>query len=428
MLTDCDHFEPEKVNLHHFRYTRRGALALIASGLLSACAPGTLQWGSRTLGWPTPGADVGQAGVPQNPMPVAGALGTGRVETFGRGPVPVALLLPLTGDRALVEVGTSLANAAKLAIGFIEANPNIGENITITLHDSGSGAAGATGAASAAVQAGAKLILGPVSADQVSAAGAVARAAGIKLIGFANNPSVAGQGVFLLSVLPDMEMKRAIGHLKADGRRGLAGIFPATPYGEALATAFRQQAIAAGFSPSAVYMFSSPGEAGQIAAQAKPLIDQNRIDAIFLPERTSAPAFATALLQAGVMPGDLLQIVGSSDWAGDAAILAAPGLQGAIYPAVDEAGYNAIVGEYAARFGGRPHQLATLAYTAVILANVNRLSLATPPYDTTLLTAPGGYNGRDGQFRFLANGRAEYALAIRKVQGGGVVAVDGSRI
>src|SRR5690606_29780066 len=169
------------------------------------------------------------------------------------------------------------------------------------------------------------------------------------------------------------------------------------PYGEALATAFRQQAIAAGFSPSAVYMFSSPGEAAQIAAQSKPLIDRNAIDAIFLPERTSAPAFAAALLQAGAMPGDLLQLVGSADWAGDAAILAAPGLQGAIYPAVGEAGYNAIAGDYAARFGGRPHQLATLAYTAVILANVNRLSLATPPYDTTLLTAPGGFIGRDGQ-------------------------------
>ncbi|MBF0677327.1 MAG: penicillin-binding protein activator [Devosia sp.] len=431
MLTDCDHFEPLKVNLHHFRHTRRGVLALIASGLLTACAPGTLQWGSRTLGWPERGSGAGQGSGPTQsvqPQPEQRTMGSGRTEVFGRGPVPVAMLMPLSGDAALVQVGTSLANAAKLAIGFIEANPNIGENITITLHDSGSGAAGATSAATAAVQAGAKLILGPVSADQVSAAGTVARTAGIKLIGFANNPSVAGQGVFLLSVLPDMEMKRAIGHLKADGRRGLAGIFPATPYGEALATAFRQQAIAAGFSPSAVYMFSSPGEAAQIAAQAKPLIDRNAIDAIFLPERTSAPAFAAALLQAGAMPGDLLQLVGSADWAGDAAILAAPGLQGAIYPAVDEAGYNAIAGDYAARFGGRPHQLATLAYTAVILANVNRLSLATPPYDTTLLTAPGGFNGRDGQFRFLSNGRAEYALALRKVQAGGVVAVDGAKI
>ncbi|MCW5720273.1 MAG: hypothetical protein KIS86_03930 [Devosia sp.] len=411
-------------------YSRRGALLLALSGLVSACAPGRLQWGSRSLDFPTPGAAIGGGAGQPNPTlpPAGGAAGSGRVETFGRGPVPVSLLLPLSGEPALAQMGLGLANAARLAIAFIEANPNIGENITITLRDTGDGAAGASTAARAAVAGGAQLLLGPLKGEQVAAAAAVAQAAGVPLIGFSNAASVAGPGVYLLAVLPEMEMKRAIGFLKAEGRRGLAGIFPTTPHGEALATAFRQQAIAAGFSPSAVYMFSAQNEAAQIAAQAKPLVASGMIDALFLPERASAPAFATALNQAGIVGNELLQLVGSADWAGDAAILSAPGLQGAIYPAVDETGLNAIAPDYAARFGGRPPALSTIAYTGVILANVNRLSLARPAYSPALMTAPAGFSGRDGAFRFLSNGRAEYALAIKRVTGGGAVSVEAARI
>jgi hypothetical protein len=170
----------------------------------------------------------------------------------------------------------------------------------------------------------------------------------------------------------------------------------------------------AGFPPSAVYTFGSPSEAAQIVAQAKPLADNGMIDALFLPDRTSAPAFAAALAQAGVSPSDV-QIVGSADWEGNTTILATPALAGAIYPAVDPAEMMAIRADYQARFGSAPHPLATPAYTATILANVNTLSLANPPYGATLLTNATGFNGRDGIFRFRSDGRSEYALAIMQV-------------
>ena len=395
------------------------------AGFVAACTPGTIQWGSRTLTIPVPMANVG-GGEATNPAPTSPVANLGG-EVFGRGPVQVALLLPLSGDRGLADVGKSLANASKLAISFIEGNPNIGENITITLRDTGDTVAGATSATNAAIAQGVKLILGPLKGDQVSAAGAMARAANVPMIAFSNNSSAAGPGVYLLSVQPEMEMKRAIAYVKAQGRRGLAGAFPATPYGEALATAFRQQAIAAGFSPSAVYTYSASSEANQIVAQAKTLIDRGMIDAFFLPDRSAAPVFANALAQAGAT-GDTVQIVGSADWAGDTSLLSTPALSGALYPAVDEGGLNAIASDYQVRFGGQPHALATIAYTATILANVNKLSLATPPYDPSLLTNVGGFNGRDGQFRFLSTGRAEYALVIKQINVGGAITVDGARL
>ena len=340
----------------------------------------------------------------------------------------MALLLPLSGNPALSQLGTALANASRMAIGFIEANPNIGENVTISLRDTGDSAAGAAAAANAALAEGAKLILGPLTAEQVTAVGTVARASSVPVIGFANNGSVAGQGVYVLNVLPETEMKRALTWLMSQGRRGPAGIFPATPYGEALAAAFRTQAIAVGFNPSAVYTFSDVSEAQSIIAQAKPLVDRGMLDALFIPDRASAPIFASQLAQSGVRPDDV-QLVGSADWANDPALLANPALAGAVFPAVDEVGLNAIRADYQARFGSAPPQMATIAYTATILANVNTLSLATPPYSPQLLTNPSGFAGRDGLFRFNANGRSDYALVIRKIgAGGAVTTADAAKI
>ncbi|MBB4052371.1 ABC-type branched-subunit amino acid transport system substrate-binding protein [Devosia subaequoris] len=401
------------------RWSRRAAMVGLASAL-AACSPGTLQWGSRSFSLPWTGNGTSNGGL----SPIASA----PREQFGRGRVNVALLLPLSGNVALSQLGTALANASKLAIGFIEANPNIGENITISLRDTGDSAAGATSAANAAVAEGAQLILGPVTAEQVTAAGQVARAANIPLIGFANNSAVAMPGVYVLNILPETEMKRAVRYLRDQGRRGPAGIFPATPYGEALATAFRQQAIAAGFNPSAVYTFSDISEAQQIVDQARPLIERGAIDSLVMPDRASAATFASLLAQAGATT-ETVQLVGSADWANDSALLRSPALTGAIFPAVDEAGLNAIRADYAARFGSNPPQMATIAYTATILANVNTLSLATPPYEASLITNPAGFAGRDGLFRLHANGRSDYALVIKQIAAGGATrAVDGAKI
>lgn len=404
------------------RWTRRAAIAGLAS-FVAGCSGSSLQLGSRTLtlpfGEPTRfnnGAAnttlVSNAAPP--PMP------SGQAQTFGRGPVPVALILPLSGDPTLSQLGVALANASRLAIAFIEANPNIAENITITLRDTGGTAQGAAGAAQAAVSAGAKLILGPLTAAEITAAGNVARGANVPLIGFANNGGVASPGVYVLNVLPETEMRRSLAFLMAQGRRGPAGIFPSTPYGEALAGAFRRESVAAGFSPRAVYTFTDLGEAQGIVNQAKPMLANGQIDAMFIPDRATAGTLAGLVGQTGIRPDDV-QLVGSADWANDAGLRATPALIGAIYPAVDEAGLNAIRGDYQTRFGSAPPQMATIAYTATILANVKTLSLAQPPFTAALLTNPSGFAGRDGLFRLRSDGTSDYALAIKKIGAGGQV-------
>ncbi len=395
------------------RALRRGAVGMLVGLALAGCTASQSVVTDPATGLALPG--------PGATLPVAAG------ETFGKGPVRVALLLPLSGDASLSAVGRSMANAARLAIQFIEASPTIGDNITVVLKDTGPRGPGAGTAASQAVAEGASLILGPLRADQVIAAGAVARAAGIPVIGFSNNTGAAGPGVFLLNILPEAEMRRSLRHVQQQGRRAIAGIFPTTDYGRIQQAAFRQAVADLGLTPAAIHSFGNEAEARAAIQQVAPLIAARQVDTLVIPDRSTAPSFGVLLEEAG-LPAGSVQVVGSADWNGDATILATPALSGALYPAVDEAGYLALKAEYEAAFGETPHPLSTIAYTATILANAGPLALGTPRYDRAQLTLPAGFNGRDGLFRFLPDGRSEYALVMRQVAVGGSTVVDGAKL
>ncbi len=345
--------------------------------------------------------------------------------TLGNGPVRVALLLPLTGDVATV--GTSMANAAELAIDFIQSQSSQQLNITVVVKDTGGNAQIAAQKASEAISEGASLILGPLKAESVQAAGGVARGAGVPLIGFSNNSGAASAGVYLLNVLPEVEVKRTLSYAQAQGKQAVAAIVPATSYGQIQEGAFRQAAAELGMTVRAVYQYSNETEARNAVAQITPFLQQGSIDTLFLPDRATAPSIAVLLEQAGIDKSNLM-FIGSLDWGGDTTIPNTTFLAGAIYPAVDQAGLAALRPQYQARFGGEPHPFSTLAYTAVLLANTSSLSMSLPRYDQTQLTRPSGFGGRDGLFRFLPDGRSQYSLAIRQITIGASQQVDGPKI
>jgi len=384
-------------------YIRVAGLGIGTALLLSACSPGGFGFGPSIGGGG--GADPG----PQTVM-------TGK--TLGSGPVRVALLLPLSGDASLSTVGTSMANSAELAMAFVQSNPNLGDNITVSVKDTGPTAAGAAQAATQAVNEGASLILGPLRADQVTAAGQVAKTAGIPVIGFSNNSGAASPGVYLLNVLPETEVKRSMSYAKKLGKKAIAGIFPTTDFGRIQEGAFRQAMSELGMNAVAVYSFKSEAEARTVITQVIPLLQSGQIDTLFIPDRATAPSLANLLLEGGITAGSV-QLVGSGDWNNDPSIANTTSLAGAIFPAPDLSGLNALTTEYQAKYGAAPHPFATLAYTATILANAKSLSGSTPRYDRALLTAAAGFNGRDGVFRFLQDGRSEFALTIRQVTIGG---------
>ena len=59
---------------------------------------------------------------------------------------------------------------------------------------------------------GAEIILGPLFAQSVRAAGQIARQRGVPIIAFSTDAGVAASGVYLLSFLPESEVDRVIGY------------------------------------------------------------------------------------------------------------------------------------------------------------------------------------------------------------------------
>lgn len=343
----------------------------------------------------------------------------------GTGSVKVALILPLTGD--IATVGVSMANGAQLAMDYIQSNAQIANNITLLVKDSQGNAAMAARQASAAVSEGASLILGPLKAESVRAAGSVARSAGIPLIGFSNNSGAAAPGVYLLNVLPETEVRRSLSYARSQGRRAFAAVVPTTDFGRIQEGAFRQAVADLGLTARATYTFSNETEARVAMTQVVEQLKSGSVDALFLPDRATAPSFGV-LLEEAAIDRTKVTIMGSADWDGDVKIASTAFLAGAVYPAVDDAGQIALRPDYMARFGTEPHAFASIAYTAVLLANSSTLSMATPKYSSQVLTRASGFNGRDGLFRFLPDGRSEYALVMKQVTVGGAQKVDAAKL
>lgn len=400
---------------HGFRALTVKILAVTTVFTLAACS-------GVSFGPSVTTRTVGTGLQPSDQQALPSAAG----EPIGTGPVRVALLLPVTGD--LANVGISMANGARLAMNFIQSNSNLGDNITLVLKDTRGDASTASRMASEAVREGASLILGPLRAEGVRSAGAVARAAGVTLIGFSNNSGAASPGAYLLNVLPEGEVRRSLSFAQTQGRKAFAAIVPNTDFGRIQDGAFRQAVADLGLNARSVYTFSNETEARQAVEQVIPLIQAGQVDAVFMPDRATAPSFGL-LMESASLDRSSVMLIGSADWNNDPAIAQNNFLIGSVYPAIDEAGMRALLPEYQRSFGGAvPHPFATIAYTATLLANSSALSQGTPKYDRTQLTRPSGFNGRDGLFRFLADGRSEYALTMKQVVAGGATIVDSAKL
>ena len=160
--------------------------------------------------------------------------------------------------------------------------------------DDGGSGGGAQAAAQQALAEGAEMILGPLFAQSVSAAGQVARARGVPVIAFSTDSSVAAPGVHLLSFLPETEVDRVIGYAIQQGKRSFAALIPDNAYGSVVQAAF-QTAVARG-GGRVIAMERYPLDRAQMQGPVQ-RVAQQRVK----PMRSSfrmAPTPSTAAVQA----------------------------------------------------------------------------------------------------------------------------------
>jgi ABC-type branched-subunit amino acid transport system substrate-binding protein len=353
--------------------------------------------------------------------PGGGGGGPGPAITGATGTVKVALLLPISASGSTPGVAKALKQAAELAL-FDFDNPNV----SLVPKDTKGTPEGARLAAESAVQDGAELIIGPLFAQEVTAAAPVARQRGVSMIAFSSDEKVAGNGVYLLSFLAGRDVPRIVQFAMSRGKRNFAELIPQSAYGRIAETAFAR-AVSSGGGQAPVRATFPPDDAngmlGPVRQVANAVKSGQPVDALFLPAgRDELPSLAPLLASEGVSSGRV-QFIGTGQW--DYSNIAADrALIGGWYPAPDPRGWSNFVQRYSKTYGASPPRIASLAYDAVSLA----VSLSQNPpgqrYTFSQLTRPSGFSGVDGLFRLLSDGTCERGLAILEVQPGGPRVID----
>jgi ABC-type branched-subunit amino acid transport system substrate-binding protein len=380
---------------------RRSAAALVFSIALglSAC-----------VGGPSglPGVD-NQPGGGQ-PQASAG-------QTLGTGSVKVGLILPLTAAGQGAVVGNSLRNAAEMALAEFP-----GADLTLLVKDDRGTAEGAQAAAQEALREGAELIIGPLFAPSVQAAGEAARAANRPVIAFSSDSNVAARGVYLLSFPPENDVNRVIAYAASQGKRSFAALVPDTAYGKVVEAAFQQAVANRGARAVAIERFGSDANSMRAAVtRLAPALGQ--ADALLVPAGADTmPALGLALQQGGYDPSKVKPL-GTGVW-NDASVARVPAIQGGWFASPDTAGFNAFAGRYQQRFNAAPTRTATLAYDAVSLAAALARTQGSQRFSEAVLTNASGFAGADGVFRFRPDGQNERGLAVLELRNGQIVTVN----
>jgi ABC-type branched-subunit amino acid transport system substrate-binding protein len=365
-----------------------GLCIAAAAAALTACAGGNTEFFSNTP-------------PPQTAEPAPAA-------TLGEGQVRVGLILPLSAPGNAGVAATSMKNAADLALAEFK-NPNI----QLLVKDDGGTPQGAQAAAQQAIGEGAEIIIGPLFAEAVRAVGATARQRGIPVIAFSTDVSAATRGVYLLSFLPETDVKRIVDFAISRGKRSFAAMLPDSAYGAVVEAAFQQEVSRRGARILALEKY--PPDPGKMAEPARRVAQAAaHVDSIFIPDGADAvPQVVQALAASGVNL-KREQLLGTGLW-DDPRIFSTPTLDGGWYAAPDPGGFKSFSGRYRARYGQDPVRTATLAYDAVALVAALVKTQGVQRFSEQVLTNSSGFAGIDGVFRFRPDGTNERGLAVMRV-------------
>lgn len=348
----------------------------------------------------------------------------------------VGLLLPLSGPNA--SLGQGMLDAAQMALFDVK-----GGRVALLPRDTHGSAEGAAAAARDALDHGARLLIGPLTAPEVEAVKPLAAERGVAVLAFSTAASVAGDGAYVLGLLPSEEVRRVVGFAHQKGTQRFAVLAPETAYGRLVAEALKAEAATEQvsiaqtvfFDPNAIDLAPSVRQLAnyashKVANAPDPASEEAQaagdvgFDAVLLPEGGQQLKLLAPLLpQYGIDPAHV-RYLGTGIWDGDPTLAGEPALEGAWYAAPDPTGRVDFEKRFAAVYGHAPPRLATLAYDATALAAALSRGPEGADFSADALTNPNGFVGLDGIFRLRADGRVERGLAVIEIHRTGNVVVS----
>jgi len=335
-------------------------------------------------------------------------------------PVPVALLIP-KGYENSASLADSLEKAALMAVADLQ---NV--KIDLRVYDTAGSAAVAAQVAQTAVDEGAQIILGPLYQESANAVGLAVADAGVNVLSFSNNTSIAGGNLFVLGQTFENTAKRLVEFAAAQGKRKAVIVYPSNTEGEIAKIALENAAEKTELTIVHTQSFQFTREA---VANTVPLVraavEIEEADLVIL---TSTTAGALGLLvqmlpEAGVDP-QKVQYAGLARWDIPAQTLELPGLQDGWFAVPDRDLFTNFSERYEEQYETKPHQLASLAYDGIAAVGALVASGNSNALTGEALTQSAGFEGVNGIFRFLKNGTNERGLSIAQVVDKQVVIID----
>jgi ABC-type branched-subunit amino acid transport system substrate-binding protein len=380
-------------------------------------------------------------GVPQALTPSATPVAPAP-SGYGKTSGNILLLVPLTGP--LAAAGQALANAAKLAVPA-------GTSPGLDIRDTGGNPAGAASAAQAGIAAGDGIIIGPLTSAETQNVIPIAKAAGVNMLPFTNDGSLAQPGVWPLGITPAQSVQRVLKVADDMGRNQLAALVPDSVYGHQLAQAIMAQTSALS-EPAPQIVFYTPGfssvnqaveQVSDFADRGEGVMDQIKaakalgtpagdekarelqhqqipppsFNALFIGEtdENTLAEFANFLPYYDVSAPQV-QFLGPAPWANIATDMANQSVYlGAMYAAPDPAAAQAFNAKYQAAYNAAAPAIADIAFDAAALA---RVSASSGGYTSTVLTAPAGFTGTNGLVVLNADGTVSRGLAVFSIAPG----------
>jgi ABC-type branched-subunit amino acid transport system substrate-binding protein len=365
--------------------------------------------------------------------------------------IKVGLLLPLTGTGSAV--GPAMMDAATLAL-FELAD----DRFELLPRDTKGTSEGAAAAAEDVLREGAQMIIGPLLSASVSAVAPLAQAQQVPVVGFSSDREAAAAGIYLLSFTPHQEIDRIVAYARSQGLLTFGALLPDSAYGRAVERGLLQAADRHGGELIQVEFYPANGEDVEAAVKRIAQIETRKIalykrrqelkeagtasakrelrrianlqaigdlniDAIVLAEGGLQLTRIAPFLQYYDIDLNKVKLLGTGLWYDDA-LLREPALLNAWFAAPDPQGFSTFSTQYQSMYGAVPPRIATLAYDAAALAAVLAQQESLEKFSYEILELSGGFDGKDGVFRFREDGNADRSLAVLEITKAGFAIRD----
>lgn len=338
------------------------------------------------------------------------------------GKMSVAILYPLTGPAS--HYGVALNDAMNLAL-----KDSASEDLSPMIIDSGADPEHIKTQVNRAIYSGAKLAIGPLLSRTVKAVMPELKTAHIPAFALTNDQTVTSPNIYAFGIYPEARLRALLSYSISHGIRSFYALLPEGAFGQSTSQQLRESVVSGGASLKQVQLYQDDIDLGRAASViASSLNQEMKTLAARGDDDFARPALLVSetgdklvrmlakLTEAGLNLNEV-QLLSNRDLEEDQLYKNAS-LDGAMFATTDPKLRQKFSANFKASYGYEPPRIAALSYDITLMAVhlAQKYGDATPSKD--YLTKYNGFNGVEGRFRLMPDGKVERELVVIQINNG----------